>query len=114
MSKRRSFRALVVILLAGAAALAAAAVSRQSSGRPLPLKLVANVPLPGPSNRFDYTSLDPTLGRLYFAHMDAGQLLVKLGQGELAPKAHAVAVDPRTHLVFRSNAVKADALNCES
>ena len=79
MRRPRSVKALGVILMlaaAAAVAVAAAAVSRQAPGPPLPLKLVANVALPGPSNRFDYTSLDPTTGRLYIAHMNAGQLLV--------------------------------------
>ena len=77
MSKRHSLRAVATILvLATAAAVAAAAVTRSTADSALPVKLVANVPLPGPSNRFDYTSLDPTTGRLYIAHMNAGQLLV--------------------------------------
>lgn len=40
------------------------------------LRLVADVPLPGPASRFDYQSLDPTDGRLYIAHMNADQLIV--------------------------------------
>jgi DNA-binding beta-propeller fold protein YncE len=42
----------------------------------LPLKPVARVPLPGPSVRFDYESVDPGTNRLYIAHMDASTLLV--------------------------------------
>jgi DNA-binding beta-propeller fold protein YncE len=62
------------LTVAAAFTLGGSAVS--ATARSLPLKLVANVPLPGPSNRFDYTSLDPTTNRLYIAHMDAGELLV--------------------------------------
>jgi DNA-binding beta-propeller fold protein YncE len=40
------------------------------------LETVADVPLPGDASRFDYQSLDPTTGRLYLAHMDAGQVVV--------------------------------------
>jgi DNA-binding beta-propeller fold protein YncE len=40
------------------------------------LKLVAEVPLPGPAVRFDYQSLDAKNGRLYIAHMNADQLVV--------------------------------------
>ena len=40
------------------------------------LRVVADVPLPGPAVRFDYQSLDPTDGRLYIAHMNADQLIV--------------------------------------
>ncbi|MDB4893475.1 MAG: hypothetical protein JWL61_5330 [Gemmatimonadetes bacterium] len=40
------------------------------------LRTVADIPLPGPSNRFDYQSVDPTTGRLYISHMNAGTLVV--------------------------------------
>jgi DNA-binding beta-propeller fold protein YncE len=60
----------------------------------------------GPSP--DVLAFDPALGRLYVA-AESGQVAVfaergaalhKLGQKELAPAAHTVAVDPRTHLVY--------------
>ncbi len=41
-----------------------------------PLKLVADIPMPGDAVRFDYQSLDPASGRLYIAHMNANQLVV--------------------------------------
>ena len=74
MRKRRSVRAAALVFVVAAAA-AAALTARNGADSTLPLKLVENVPLPGPSNRFDYTSLDPETGRLYIAHMDAGELL---------------------------------------
>lgn len=40
------------------------------------LRLVADIPLPGPANRFDYQSVDPAAGRLYISHMNAGRLVV--------------------------------------
>jgi DNA-binding beta-propeller fold protein YncE len=43
---------------------------------PPPLRLVADIPLPGAAVRFDYQSLDPTSGRLYIAHMNADQIVV--------------------------------------
>ena len=49
------------------------------AGRPPPaasLHVVADVPLPGPAVRFDYQSLDTMSGRLYIAHMGAGQVVV--------------------------------------
>jgi YVTN family beta-propeller protein len=61
--------AWVAGIVAGVAVCSASAAS-------FPLRTVARVPLPGPSVRFDYQSLDQTRGRLYIAHMDAGQLLV--------------------------------------
>jgi DNA-binding beta-propeller fold protein YncE len=39
------------------------------------LQPVADVVIPGKAARFDYQSLDPTTGRLYVAHMGAGQLI---------------------------------------
>src|SRR5881296_102592 len=41
-----------------------------------PLRLIADVRLPGPANRFDYQSVDPASGRLYISHMNAGRLVV--------------------------------------
>jgi DNA-binding beta-propeller fold protein YncE len=38
-------------------------------------RLVADVELPGKAARFDYQSLDPTTGRLWIAHMGAGEVL---------------------------------------
>src|SRR5437660_1744821 len=38
--------------------------------------LIADVPLPGPANRFDYQSIDPVSRRLYISHMNAGRLIV--------------------------------------
>jgi DNA-binding beta-propeller fold protein YncE len=40
------------------------------------LKLIGDVPLPGPANRFDYESVDPSARRLYINHMNAGRLVV--------------------------------------
>ncbi len=51
--------------------------TRPAAPPPAPgLRLVAEVPLPGPANRFDYQSLDPATGRLYLSHMNAGRLVV--------------------------------------
>jgi DNA-binding beta-propeller fold protein YncE len=56
----------------------------------------------------DVLAFDSSLRRLYVA-AESGEVavfaerargLVKLGQAELAPYAHTVAVDPRTHLVY--------------
>jgi YVTN family beta-propeller protein len=42
----------------------------------LPLRRVADVPLPGGSSRFDYQSFDPTKKRLYIAHLGADAVVV--------------------------------------
>jgi DNA-binding beta-propeller fold protein YncE len=90
------------------AAVAVMASRASLSESPLPLKRVASVQLPGPSNRFDYTSLDPTTGMLYIAHMNAGQLLAfdvrtrKVLQTVAAPGVHGVIVVPPLHRVYAS------------
>ncbi len=48
----------------------------QAAEAPAPLRVVAEVPLPGPAVRFDYQSLDAASGRLYISHMNADQLVV--------------------------------------
>lgn len=40
------------------------------------LKLVKEIPLPGSANRFDYQSFDPSTGRIYMNHMNAGRTIV--------------------------------------
>lgn len=49
--------------------------SAQAARSPV-LRTVADVPMPGPAVRFDYQSIDTASGRLYIAHMNAGQLVV--------------------------------------
>jgi DNA-binding beta-propeller fold protein YncE len=44
--------------------------------KPVLLKEVADIPMPGAAVRFDYQSLDATQGRLYISHMNANQLVV--------------------------------------
>lgn len=58
-----------------------ATLSSPAAATPTPepeaaLRTEADVPLPGDTSRFDYQSFDPTSGRLYIAHMDAGQVVV--------------------------------------
>ena len=56
----------------------------------------------------DVLAFDTTLRRLYVSSEvgdvavfgERGRNLAKLGQSVLAPFAHTVAVDPRTHLVY--------------
>jgi len=52
------------------------AKAASASSDRVPLKKVADIPMPGPAVRFDYQSLDPSQGRLYIAHMNADQLVV--------------------------------------
>ena len=54
-------KAVTTTLALTAAAALAAGARLHAAGQSLPLKLVANVTLPGPSNRFNYASLGPQL-----------------------------------------------------
>jgi DNA-binding beta-propeller fold protein YncE len=108
-------RRLRVLRHAGALAVLAAivifAASAVSSDRTTftPLKIVANVPLPGPAVRFDYQSFDAVHGRLYIAHMNANQLVVfDAKKREVAanldgfPNVHGVLAVPELGRVYAS------------
>ena len=57
-------------------ALGAAGCGASSHAAPLPLKLVAEVPLGATTRRFDYESLDPKTGLLFMADLAGGRVLV--------------------------------------
>jgi DNA-binding beta-propeller fold protein YncE len=68
---------------------------------------VADVPLHGAAARFDYQSLDATTGRLYIAHMGAGQLVVVdtraqevIGTVGDLPSVTGVLAIPELHRVY--------------
>src|SRR5882762_3412118 len=69
---------LTLPLLILAMGLQAARPSNAASenAKHVPLKEVADIPLPGRAVRFDYQSIDPSQGRLYISHMNANQLVV--------------------------------------
>jgi hypothetical protein len=78
-------------------------------GRTGGLRLVKEIPLSGPANRFDYQSFDPSTGRIYMNHMDAGRTIVfdvKQGRviAEVAglPRATGVLAVPQHHQVYIS------------
>jgi DNA-binding beta-propeller fold protein YncE len=70
--------------------------------------VVARVPLSGPAVRFDYTSFDASTGRLWIAHMDAGQLLAfdvahrRIVKTIAAPGVHGVIAVPQLGRVYAS------------
>jgi hypothetical protein len=82
-----------------AAALAAAAAglllaSRVGRGAPtpgLPLRTIADVPLPGGSSRFDYQSLDPARHRLFVSHLAAGTVVFDVSRRRVAATIGGVA-----------------------
>lgn len=76
-----------------------------------PLRLVADIPLPGSASRFDYQSLEPAVGRLFIAHMGAGQLVVfdtrarrVLATLDGFPTVTGVLAVPTEHRVYGSAA----------
>jgi DNA-binding beta-propeller fold protein YncE len=62
--------------LIAALAVIASAWSSSCTAQPLPLRIVADVPLGQATRRFDYVSLDPTTGRLFIADLSGGRVLV--------------------------------------
>ena len=51
-------------------------MARAAAKTPPVLQRIVDVPLPGASSRFDYTSADTAANRLYLSHMGAGTLVV--------------------------------------
>jgi len=82
-----------------------------------PLRVVRDIPLPGPANRFDYQSVDPAAGRLYINHMNAGRVLVfDLDSSRLikeiagAERATGIWAVPEHHMVYVSAAGRHEVL----
>jgi len=74
-----------------------------------PLRMVAEVPLPGSASRFDYQSLEPASGRLFISHMGAGQLVVfdvraggVIGNLDGFPTVTGVLAVPAEHRAYAS------------
>lgn len=86
--------------------------ARAAGPAPSPgLKLVLEIPLPGPANRFDYQSVEPASGRIYMNHMNAGRTIVFDADGgkiikEIMdlPRATGVWAVPSHHQVYVSAA----------
>src|SRR5712691_6888721 len=74
-----------------------------------PLRVVADVPLPGSGSRFDYQSLEPASGRLFISHLGAGQLVVfdaragrVIGNLDGFPTVTGVLAVPTEHRAYAS------------
>jgi DNA-binding beta-propeller fold protein YncE len=63
------------LLLATVLAVSTSPASAQAPGATPEWRVVADVPLPGKAARFDYQSFDSAAGRLWIAHMGAGEVL---------------------------------------
>jgi DNA-binding beta-propeller fold protein YncE len=105
--------ALVLLAACGNSRSAEVPQQRTSAGQSgIPgLRVVADVPLPGPANRFDYQSIDPASGRLYISHMNAGRVVVfDLDSGRVVkevgglPRVTGVWAVPAHHHVYASAA----------
>jgi hypothetical protein len=73
----------------------------------LPLRQVADLPLPGHPSRFDYQAVDPAARRLYITHLGDGSLIVFDLDGQRVlqevpdlPSVHGVVAAPELHRVF--------------
>ncbi len=65
-----------------------------------PLRVVADVPLPGSASRFDYQSLEPASGRLFISHMGAvraGRVIANLDGFPTVTGVLAVPVEHRAY-----------------
>ncbi len=51
-------------------------VRHREQGDDLPLRTLTDVPLTGGTTRFDYQSLDTSIGRLYIAHLGSDLMTV--------------------------------------
>jgi DNA-binding beta-propeller fold protein YncE len=91
----------------------------QASGSPL--RLQAELPLPGGPGRYDYQSLDQSDGRLYIAQMGAGRLLVIATRSDRVisslpgfPRVTGVLAVPQLHRVYASAAGRHELVVLES
>src|SRR5207253_10015579 len=80
-----------------------------ASGADPPLRVVADVPLPGSATRFDYQSLESASGRLFISHMGAGELVVfdvragrVIGNLDGFPTVTGVLAVPAEHRAYAS------------
>lgn len=78
---------------------------------PLPLQVIADIPLTGGANRFDYTYLDPRSRLLYLTHGASNTLIIfdTVSRKIVAnvpgiPDVHAVAVAPDLGRIFATSA----------
>ena len=85
------------------------------------LRVVADVPLPGPANRFDYQSIDAAAHRLYISHMNAGRLVVVdldssrvVAEVNGLDRATGVLAVPAQHAVYVSAAGRHELVAIES
>ena len=112
---------LILSLVGLMVALIAAPADGESQTSRAPLRLLAELPLPGGAKRFDYQSLDPSSGKLYIAQMGAGRLLVFDSKTDRVvaslpgfPRITGVLAVPQLHRVYASVAGRHELVVLES
>jgi DNA-binding beta-propeller fold protein YncE len=112
---------LILSLVGLMVALISAPADGESQTSRAPLRLVAELPLPGGAKRFDYQSLDPSSGKLYIAQMGAGRLLVFDSKTDRVvaslpgfPRITGVLAVPQLHRVYASVAGRHELVVLES
>lgn len=100
---------LGMLTIAAPLVLSHSAAHSQVPERAAAWRVVADVPLPGRAARFDYQSFDPTTGRLWIAHMGAGEVLAfdvrtrqVVARVPNMPGATGIIVVPALQRVFAS------------
>lgn len=95
------------LLASAAVALALVGCSTSNPSRELPLRQVAETALSGGPVRFDYIALDDQRGRLFIAHMGAGEVIDVDARAQKVvrtlpdlPDVHGVIVVPNKHRVY--------------
>jgi YVTN family beta-propeller protein len=111
---KRSKRLLVALGLLGVVLLMGSlgfVVIHKLKPAPLPLQIIAEIPLTGGANRFDYTYLDPHTRLLYLTHSASNTVIIfdTVSRKIVAdipgiPDVHAVAVAPDLGRVFATSA----------
>jgi YVTN family beta-propeller protein len=104
------FVALFVALAAvGPALLRASAASDELAASDLPLKHIADIPLPGAATRLDYESYDPGRKLLFIAHLGDGEVIVfdaaasrVIGRITNVASVHGVLAIPELSRVYAS------------
>jgi len=100
---------LNLALVAALALVSAGCNAAPGQSVPLPLKIIADVPIEHPSSRFDYESIDPTTGMLFIADLAGSRVLVFdtranrfLKAIDGISKVHGVLAVPERGMIYAS------------
>ncbi len=109
LRRHAHFTVAVAMLSLSVAACGSGSAVKTSLARQDQLRLVADVPLPGNTSRFDYQSFDPQSKRLYVSHLGDSDILVFdtvtqkiVGDVKGVPGVHGVLAAPETGRLYAS------------